>query len=64
MAKAVKKKRLSTSVTVPSDYIVYRCKIRKGVVIELPLPPDLIKSDVERIYAFLKTQVDDDVIME
>ena len=50
----------SKTVMVPADFIVYRCKIRKGTVIELPLPPDLMMSDVERMYAFLKTQADDD----
>lgn len=48
-------------VEVPSNFIIYRCKITKGRVIELPLPPEFTKADAERLYAFLQTQIDDDI---
>ena len=48
------------SVVVPADYIIYRCKISGGRVIEVPLPRDFTTSDAEKMYAFLKTQVDDE----
>jgi hypothetical protein len=47
------------AITVPADFIIYRCKIGKGRIIEIPLPPDFKTADVKRLYAFLKTQVDD-----
>jgi hypothetical protein len=47
-------------VKVPRDFIVYKCKISKSRVIEIPLPPDFTKADVARLHAFLQTQVDDD----
>ncbi len=48
------------TITVPADFIVYKCKIGKGRVIEIPLPPQFSKAEVGRLYAFLQTQVDDD----
>lgn len=45
---------------VPKDFIVYRCKLSGGRVIEIPLPPSFNKADTERLYAFLKTQMDDE----
>ena len=48
------------SVDVPADFIVYRCKISGGRVIEIPLPPKFSKADVARLNAFLQTQIDDD----
>jgi hypothetical protein len=47
------------ALSVPSDFIVYKCKITKGRVIEIPLPPDFTQADVKRLHAFLLTQVDD-----
>jgi hypothetical protein len=47
-------------VKVPDDFIVYRCKIAKGVVIEIPLPNAITKAEVDRIHAFLVTQIDDE----
>jgi len=46
-------------ITVPSNFIVYRCKIAKGRILEIPLPPEFTQAEVDRLYAFLKTQVDD-----
>lgn len=48
------------NVSVPDNFIVYTCKIGKGRIIKVPLPPDFTQLDVERLYAFLKTQVDDE----
>lgn len=47
-------------VKVPRDFIVYKCKIAKGVVIEIPLPKTITKAEVDRIHKFLVTQIDDD----
>jgi len=47
------------TITVPADFIIYRCKIGKGRVIEIPLPPEFTTAEVERVHAFLKTQVDE-----
>jgi hypothetical protein len=47
-------------VHVPEDFVVYRCKISKGRVLELPLPRDFTKRDAEKIYDFIKTQTDDE----
>jgi hypothetical protein len=49
------------NVEVPADFIVYPCKIGKGRIIKIPLPPEFTRSEVERLYAFLLTQIDDDV---
>jgi hypothetical protein len=48
------------TLRVPSDFVVYRCKISKGRVLEIPLPKDFTQRDAERMYAFLKTQIDDE----
>ncbi len=45
---------------VPWDFVLYKCKISGGQVIELALPPNLTAEDVKRIHAFLLTQVDDE----
>ncbi|MBK7539697.1 MAG: hypothetical protein IPI49_30975 [Myxococcales bacterium] len=47
-------------IAVPSNFIVYRCKIAKGRILEIPLPPEFTKTEVERLYAFLLTQVDEE----
>jgi hypothetical protein len=47
-------------VDVPHDYIIYRCKITRGRILDLPLPPNFTAKDAERIHAFLLTQVDDE----
>jgi hypothetical protein len=48
------------TITVPADFIVYKCKISQGRVIEIPLPSGFTQADVKRLHAFLLTQVDDD----
>ncbi len=45
---------------VPADFVIYKCKIGQGRVINIPLPPRFTSSDVKRLHAFLATQVDDD----
>jgi hypothetical protein len=45
---------------VPDNFIVYRCKISKNRVLEIPLPRDFTLRDADRMYAFLKTQIDDE----
>lgn len=45
---------------VPDNFIVYRCKIAKGEFIEIPLPKEITKAEVDRIHAFLLTQIDDE----
>lgn len=47
-------------VRVPADYIVYKCKLGQGRVIEIPLPPRFSKADAGRLHAFLLTQVDEE----
>jgi len=49
----------SRRIMVPVDFVPYGCKISRGRFIQIPLPLDLTRSDVERIHAFLLTQVDD-----
>jgi hypothetical protein len=48
------------NVEVPDTFVVYTCKFGKGRFIKVPLPRDFTAADVDRLYAFLKTQVDDD----
>jgi hypothetical protein len=51
------------AVYVPDNFVVYRCKITKGHVVEIPLPPSFTKADVKRLTAFtvfLETQADDE----
>jgi hypothetical protein len=45
---------------VPQDFIIYRCKLSGGRVIDVPLPPKFKKSDLTKLTNFLGTQVDDD----
>jgi ribosomal protein L12E/L44/L45/RPP1/RPP2 len=52
--------RKTKTITVPADFIVYRCKITNGRVIEIPLPATFSMTDVTRLYNFLKTQIDED----
>lgn len=47
------------TIDVQEDFVVYRCKLDGGKVIELPLPMKLTKADVARINRFMETQVDD-----
>jgi hypothetical protein len=47
------------SIEVPREFIIYKCKISKSRVIELPLPPEFTKADADRLHKFLLTQVDD-----
>jgi hypothetical protein len=46
------------SIAVPDRFVVFRCRITRGRVLELPLPIDLSLADVERLCAFLRTQAD------
>lgn len=48
------------SLCVPSNFVIYKCKISGGRVLDIPLPPDLSRADVERLVAFLETQADDE----
>lgn len=45
---------------VPSDFIIYKCKIGGGKVIDIALPPTFRQVDVDKLHAFLKTQIDDE----
>ncbi len=47
------------TLSVPADFIIYKCKIAPGRVIEIPLPPKYLQADHERLVAFLETQIDD-----
>jgi hypothetical protein len=47
-------------LAVPSDFIIYKAKISGGRIIDLPLPPKLNTSDVDRIHKLLLTQIDDE----
>jgi hypothetical protein len=38
---------------VPQDFVIYKCKISGGRIIEIPLPPKFATSDVNRLHAFL-----------
>ena len=49
-----------TSLLVPADFVIYKAKITGGKVLDIPLPPTFKKADVDKLYAFLKTQIDDD----
>jgi hypothetical protein len=48
------------TVRVPADFVIYKCKIGKGRVIDIPLPPSFTKAEVKRLTAFLETQVDEE----
>jgi hypothetical protein len=48
------------AVYVPDDYVIYKAKITGGTVLDLPMPPRLKKTDVDKLYAFLQTQIDDE----
>lgn len=48
------------TVVVPDGSVVYRCRITRGRILEIPLPADLSMADVDRLCAFLRTQADDD----
>ncbi len=50
----------SQVIRVPEGFVVYRCRISRGRILEIPLPLDLSGLDVERLCAFLRTQVDDE----
>ncbi len=47
------------AVMVPADFVLYACKLSRGRFVQIPLPLELTRVDVERIHAFLLTQVDD-----
>jgi hypothetical protein len=48
------------AVAVPADYIVYVSKISRGRLVKIPLPDDLTRADVERLYAVMLTCTDDE----
>jgi hypothetical protein len=48
------------TLEVDDDFVIYKAKISGGRVIDVPLPKALKKADVDKLYAFLQTQVDDD----
>lgn len=48
------------AIYVPEDYVIYKCKISGGLVIDIPLPPKLTSADVNKLHNFLQTQVDDE----
>jgi hypothetical protein len=47
---------------VPQDFVIYKCKISGGRIIEIPLPPKFATADVDRLHAFLLTQIDDEPV--
>lgn len=51
-------------MTVPADFIIYRCKIGGGRIIDIALPPKFRQTDVDKLHAFLKTQIDDEPVAE
>lgn len=46
------------TIRVPDGLVVFRCRISGGRVLEIPLPAELSRADVDRICAFLRTQAD------
>lgn len=46
------------AIPVSGGLLVFRCRISRGRVLEIPLPIDLSRADVDRICAFLRTQAD------
>lgn len=59
-AEAVGTQGSAKTIQVPADFVIYKCKIGGGRVIDIPLPPKFTRADVKRLHAFLETQVDDD----
>jgi hypothetical protein len=57
--KAPRPEPETQQITVPEDFIVYRCKISEARVIEIALPPKFTNTDFKRLKAFLATQIDD-----
>ena len=50
------------ALEVEDDFVIYKAKISGGRVIDVPLPKKLTKADVDKLYAFLQTQVDDEEV--
>jgi hypothetical protein len=50
------------AVLVPADFVVYRCKIGGGRVIQVALPPRFSARDAALIYGFLLSQVDEEEV--
>ncbi len=48
------------TMRVPADFIIYKCKIGGGKIIDIALPPTFRQVDVDKLHAFLKTQIDDE----
>jgi hypothetical protein len=48
------------TMRVPAGFVVYKCKIARGKIIEIALPKEITKAEVDRIHAFLLTQIDDE----
>jgi hypothetical protein len=49
------------TLKVPADFVIYKCKISGGRIIEVPLPPEFTKVDATKLHAFLLTQIDDPI---
>ena len=47
-------------LVVPADFVVHQVEISDGATITLALPPRLTRRQVERLRAFLETQVDEE----
>lgn len=47
-------------VDVPGNFVIYKTKISRGRIIDLPLPSKLTAADVDKIHKMLLTQVDDE----
>lgn len=47
------------NVRVPASFIVYKCKISGGRVLEIPLPYDLTQEDATRLHKFFLAMADD-----
>lgn len=48
----------SGRVLAPTELVVYTCKIGRGRILHISLPLDLTRQDVDRLHAFMLTQVD------
>jgi hypothetical protein len=48
------------TMTVPADFVIYKCKISGGQFLDIALPPKFRKVDVDKLHAFLQTQIDDE----
>lgn len=44
---------------VPKDFVIYKCKLSGGRLIDVLLPLRLTRADADRICALVQTQIDD-----